>query len=152
MVVGHSPTDVYRPVLVDEPRLITENDIFWVVWLGRKKYPKNYDPAGAEGWLRNIVLKNPMMFFAERTQNAFCVSMMSVKPWTPSEQECNIAAFCCDDDAMWEGMKLIRDSIEWARNRKCVSWTVNSDTENDFTMLARRVGATELSPRFSIRL
>lgn len=140
-----------EPVL-SEPRLLTEADIYWVVWLGRKRYPHNYDPVGAEGWLRNNVLKQPLMFFAQRTQNAFCVSMISLKPWTPTESECHVAAICADDGAMFEALKLVRWSIEWAKSRKCVSWAISSDTEYDFEMLARRVGAETISPRFIIKL
>jgi hypothetical protein len=137
---------------LSEPRLITEADLLWVVWLGRKRYPKNYDPPGAEGWLRNIVLKNPLMFLPQRTTNAFLISMISVKPWTPGETECNVAALCADDGAMWEAMKLIRWSVEWARLRKCTLWSMMSDTDYDFTMLARRIGAVEAAPRFHMRL
>lgn len=135
-----------------EPRLITEEDLLWVVWLGRKRYPKNYDPPGAEGWLRNQVLKNPLMFLPMRTRNAFCISLISVKPWTPTENECNVAAICADDGAMWEAMKLIRWSVEWARNRKCTLWSMMSDTQYDFSALAQRIGATEAAPRYQMRL
>ncbi|HEX3525154.1 MAG TPA: hypothetical protein VHT52_24080 [Stellaceae bacterium] len=120
--------------------------------MGRKRYPQNYDPPGAEGWLRNIVLKNPLMFLPQRTANAFLISMISVKPWTPADYECNVAALCADDGALWEAMKLIRWSVEWARLRKCTTWSMMSDTDYDFTMLARRIGATEASPRFQMRL
>lgn len=139
------------PLLVNL-RLLTEQDLTWAVWLGRKRYPKNYDPIGAEGWLRNIVLRNPLSFFAQRSENAFCVSMLSVKPWTPTDNECSVAALCADDGALWEALKLVRWSLEWARNRKCVSWCLSSDTEYNFEMLARRLGADEVSPRFIIRL
>lgn len=131
---------------------MTENDIFWVVWLGRKRYPKNYDPIGAEGWLRNVVLKTPLQFFPQRTENAFCVSMISVKPWTPSEQECHVAALCADDGALWDALFLLRWSQEWARSRRCTWWAMSSDTEYDFSMLAKRLGASDIQPRFALRL
>jgi hypothetical protein len=149
VVGGPSPHSV--SVLV-EPRLITEADLLWVVWLGRKRYPKNYDPPGAEGWLRNIVLKQPLMFLAQRTPNAFAVSMISVKPWTPSELECHVAALCADDGCMFEALKLLRWSIEWAKLRKCSVWSITSDTDYDFELLARRMGAVDISPRYILRL
>lgn len=154
MVVGNSPPDLHGTPLVagERPRLITEADILWVVWLGRKRYPKNYDPLGAEGWLRNRVLKEPLMFLGQRTDNAFCVSMVSVKPWTPSEFECHVAALCADDGAMSEAIRLLRWSIEWSKLRKCSVWSISSDTDYDFSMLARRLGAKEIAPRFVVRL
>ena len=113
VVVGERSPGEFS-ILVEQPRLFTEQDVLWVVWLGRKRYPKNYDPWGAEGWLRNAVLRQPLMFLPMRTQNAFCVSMVSVKPWTPSENECHVAALCADDGAMTEAIKLLRWSVEWA--------------------------------------
>lgn len=130
---------------------MTENDLLWGVWLAKKRYPKSYDALGSEAWMRNIVLKQPLMFLAQRTENAFCISMLSVKPWTPSDTECNVAALCTDDGAMWEGLNLLRWSIKWAQLRKCAFWQMSSDTDYDFTMLARRLGATEISPRFIMR-
>lgn len=150
-MVVDEPSPYSVSVLV-EPRLFTEQDILWVVWLGRKRYPKNYDPWGAEGWLRNTVLKQPLMFLPMRTNRAFCVSMISVKPWTPSENECHVAALCADDGAMMEAIKLLRWSIEWAKLRKCSVWSMSSDTEYDFEMLARRIGAKEIGPRFIMRM
>lgn len=77
--------------------------------------------------------------------------MLSVKPWTPSETECNVAALCADDGAMYEALKLLRWSIEWAKLRKCAYWGFSSDTDYDFKMLANRLGAQEISPRYIMR-
>ena len=138
-------------VLLD-PWMTTENDLPWLISLGKKRYGSQYDYTTVEGWYRNIVLKSPLMFHAARTQNAFAISMISCLPWTPSEFECNIVFICADDGAMWEAMKLLRDSIEWARIRKCVRWKLSSDTETDVYAMAKRLGATQISPRFSLEL
>jgi len=138
-------------VLLD-PWLLTENDLPWLIFLCKKKYSSRYDQATTEGWFRNIVLKSPLMFRAVRTKNAFAISMISVVPWLPSEFECNVVFIAADDDALWEAMKLLRDSIEWARLRKCVRWRLTSDTENDLCGIARRLGAKEISPRFTLEL
>jgi len=117
-----------------------------------KKYPSGYDALAAEGWFMNTVLKNPLMFRPARMANAFAISMLSCMPWLPSEFECHVVALCADDNAGWEAMKLLRDSIAWARLRKCKRWRLSSDTEFDFAGLARRLGATEISPRFTLEL
>jgi hypothetical protein len=92
------------------------------------------------------------MFHPVRTPNAFCISMLSCLPWLPSEFETHVVFLCTDDGAMWEGVRLLRASIEWARKRKCVRWRVSSDTQYDLEMMARRVGAEEISPRYRIEL
>jgi hypothetical protein len=131
--------------------MVTDNDISWIYNLSVKKYPK-FDAVTTEGWFRNIVLKQPLLFLAQRTHNAYCVSMLSVTPWMPADFECNVVFICADDNCEWEAVKLMRASIAWARNRKCRLWRVSSDTETDLAVFAKRLGAQEISPRFTIRL
>lgn len=142
------------PVLVTEPdpmRLITEHDIPWLVYLCKKKYSNRYDAPTTENWFRNIVLKSPMTFYATRSDNAFQITMLSVMPWLPAEPEANMIFVCADTGKMWEALRLLRDSVDWARNRKCAIWRLSSDTEIDFPGVARRLGCDEISPRYLIR-
>ena len=138
-------------VLVD-PWVLSDSDIQWLLFLGKKRYGDGFDYVTVEGWFRNIVLKSPLMFYPIRTANAFLIAMLSVNPWTPSEFECNTVLICADDGAMWEAVKLLRASIEWARARKCKRWRMSSDTEYDLAPMAKRLGAIELSPRFTIEM
>ena len=135
-----------------EPRLLCEDDIGWLAYLCKKRYSHRYDQFGTENWFRNVVLKQPGLFLPIRTQNAFSIALIAYIPWTPAEIECNMAFVCADDGAMWEALKLMRASIEWARLRRCKKWRMSSDTEYDFSAIARRLGATELSPRFTLEL
>ena len=141
-----------RDAVLMEPWLLTENDVQWLIFLGKKRYGNDWDDATTEGWFRNIVLKSPLMFHGARTANAFAVSMISVLPWLPSRFECNIVFVCADDGAMWEAFKLMRDSIAWAKKRKCACWKLSSDTEVDLQQMALRLGATRISPRFTLEL
>jgi hypothetical protein len=142
------PADV--AVLAD-PRLLIEDDIPWMYWLAKKRYSPRFDLITTEGWMRNVVLKQPLMFLPQRTEHAFCVSMLSVAPWLPSDFETSVVLICADEQHMWEALKLMRASIEWAKARQCKLWRVCSETDADLTMLAKRVGAEEISPRFVIR-
>ena len=136
-----------------KPRLLTEADIPWLGELFAKRYRNYpYDPVSAEGWFRNRVLKEPMLFLPQRTDNAFCISMLSVTPWIPADYETNIVVICAEDNATWESVSLLRASIEWAKLRRCKAWRVSSDTDNDVLPLAKRLGATEISPRYVLRL
>lgn len=135
-----------------EPWLLSETDLPWLISLGKKRYGGDYDYVTVEGWFRNLVLKNPMMFHPIRLANSFMIGMLSCVPWLPSEFECSVVFICADDGAMWEAMKLMRASIEWAKLRKCKRWRFTSDTEYDLAPFARRLGVTEISPRFTLNL
>jgi hypothetical protein len=129
-----------------------DDDTDWMIRLGVKRYPPEYDPIGTEQWFRNIVLKSPMLFFPYRSENAFIIGMISCLPWLPAEFECNVIAACADDGAMWQVFPLLRASVDWARKRKCNTWRIVSETEFDFCQIAKRIGATEVSPRYVMRL
>lgn len=128
---------------------MNEDDVPWMYELSKRKY-RNFDAVTTEGWYRNTVLKTPLLFLPQRTENAYCISMLTFSPWLP--HECTIVLICADDGAQWEAIKLLRSSIDWARGRQAKFWRVSSDTDTDLTMIARRVGATEKSPRFSLSL
>ena len=150
MVVGEPRPD-HVPLLV-EPRALTEADIPWLFTLCRKKYSHRYDALSTELWFRNHVLKTPLLYAPMRTDNAFCITMMTTTAWLPQEFEASICFICAEDNAGWEVMKLLRASVEWAKLRRCVAWRMATETDSDLTILARRLGATEISPRFTIRL
>lgn len=137
---------------VDRPRLMREEDLEWLHYLCLKRYDQRYSPESTELWFRDTVLKSPMMFLPVRTDDAFLIALIAVLPWLPNEFECNMIFGCADTDCMWQLVKLLRVSIEWARRRKCTIWRVSSDTEYDFRPLAKRFGAAEASPRWLIRL
>jgi hypothetical protein len=131
---------------------ITEADIPWMLEVAAKRYPTDkFDLLSTETWFRNIVLKSPMIFLPIRTKNAFLVAMLCCVPWIPAEFETNIILVCADEGAMWEALRLLRVSVEWAKIRKCSSWRLTSEND-DLTMMARRIGANEISPRFQLRL
>ena len=104
-------------------------------------------------WFSNVVLRGPMLFYPARTDNAFCISMLSVKPWLPAEINCEVVFLCADTGSMWEALELARDSIAWATRRKCSHWTLpQAETGLDLAPLAHRLGADTLSPRFTMEL
>lgn len=150
MVVGE-PGSGDLSVLV-EPRLLTEDDIPFCFYLSERRYEARFDRITTEGWFRNIVLKQPLMFLPQRMDNSFCISSLSVAPWLSAEVECNMVFIVAEDGAMWEAMKLLRASIAWARYRRCTTWRMSSDTDVKLDMMARRLGCKELSPRFTLRL
>ncbi|HEX3520767.1 MAG TPA: hypothetical protein VHT52_01615 [Stellaceae bacterium] len=131
---------------------MTEDDSDWIEYLCKKRYDQHYDSYSSLAWFKNNVLKNPMMFYAVRSADAFTITMLSGIPWLAGELEANVVFICADDDCMWQAIRLLRCSIEWARRRRCTVWRVSSDTDYDLRPLALRLGATELSPRYMLRL
>jgi len=135
-----------------EPWALGENDLPWLISLCKKKYSGRYDSISTETWFRNVVLKNPLMFHPTRLAHSFQISMLTCTPWLPAEFECHIVFVCAQDGYLWEAMRLMRASIDWARMRKCTRWRISSDTEFEFEGFARRLGASEISPRYTLEL
>jgi hypothetical protein len=123
----------------------------WIKELCARKYSGHYDVVTTENWYRNIVLKQPLLFYPMRTKHAFCITMLSFLPWLPGDTECVVVLVCADDGFMWEAVHLLRNSIEWGKSRRCATWKLSGDTVYDLKPLAMRVGAREISPRFELR-
>ena len=152
IIAGGQPKASNDETSVAELRLIREEDIPWALEIAKRRYADEWDFLGAEMWFRNIVLKSPMVFLPIRSADAFLIAMVSVVPWLPARWEANIVVFCADDGKMWQGLALLRASIAWARQRRCVEWRLSSDTDMELGPLAKRLGAEELSPRYRMRL
>lgn len=141
-----------RPIVAHSIRLVLEGDINpWMVGLAKRRYPNNFDFQAAELWMRNVVLKQPMVFLPIRTDHAFLVALISLIPWTPADPEASVVMVCADDGCMWEAMTLLRESLAWAKRRKCVNWNVSSETAYDMAPLAQRLGAV-VNPRYRVEL
>jgi hypothetical protein len=123
-----------------------------MVDLAARRYPQNFDIRSAEGWVRNIVMRQPMVFLPIRTDDAFLIALVACIPWKPADMECNVALVCAEDGHMWEALALIRESIEWAKQRGCAKWHISSETGYDFAPIAKRVGAGVCEPRYEVRL
>jgi hypothetical protein len=132
--------------------MVTEDDVPWMLEVGRRRYSSRFDLDSTAGWMRNVVLKSPLLFYPARTENAFAVSMLSCAPWLPAEFEVNLILICADNGAMWDALRLMRNSMEWAKRRKATLWRFCSETDYDLAPLARRLHVTELTPRFVKRL
>lgn len=131
---------------------MTEDDLGWLIRLCKKRYAHSYDSETTTAWFKNVVLRSPLMFYAIRTEDAFCITMISVTPWLPNSIEANVIFLCADDDCWWQTIRLLRCSIDWTKRRQCTLWRIASDTDYDLRPLAHRVGAKELSPRWVLRL
>lgn len=134
-------------------RPLTSNDVAWARALFIKRYPNNFDADTTEAWLREVVLRGPMIFHAVRTQDALCISLMTSYPWLPNERLVNVVSIVAEHGAIWQALAVLRASIAWARSRKAASWRCQSDVDvTDLEPLMKRLGIPPASPRFKIAL
>lgn len=123
-----------------------------MIALGRRRYRQGFDAMAMEAWFRNTVLKQPLIWLYVRLDDAFMLGVINVIPWVPGELEFTVIMVVADEGKMWQAVELLRFSIEWSRQRRIVDWRLSSETENELGAIAKRLGATELSPRYSLRL
>ena len=120
--------------------------------LGRKRYPAEFDPIASIQWFLNSVLPNPLIYFSARTENAFAISHLHANPFRGGRIVVDIMFICADHGAMWEAVELGEASIAWARDHNAKAWQISSDTDIDLGPIARRLGCTEISPRYVLEL
>ena len=133
-------------------RRLSTLDLPWLAYLCRKKYSDSYDADLTAQWFTEQVLRNPLMYYAIRTDNAFCIAYINTFPWLPGESDCNVNFICADDGKMWEAVRLLRATIDWAKRRNCKNWWLAGDTDIDLKMIAWRLQAREQWPRFKLQL
>jgi hypothetical protein len=125
-------------------------DVPWFIDLCRRRYPPRSDKIRTEDWIRNRVLTNPATYLAMRASSAACITVMSTPVWYPADWEAQVAIVIADTGAMWQAIRLLRISRDWARLRDCVAWRIGNATEHDIGALARRVGAIAEPTRYQI--
>jgi hypothetical protein len=144
--LGFSPENAHAV------RLLTEDDVPWIVNLGKRRYPIAFDAFSAEMWFRNNVLKSPLIFFPARTDRAFTICMIITDAWLPGLRICNNLLLNSEEGAVWEEIALMRAAVEWARKRQCAEYRIWSDTEVDLSAVAVRVGAQPTAIRHTVKL
>ena len=132
-----------------ELRRITDTDVPWVLSLSYERY-LSFDPGRTIVWLL-ATLRSPTAL-AIRTDHAFAIANIITSAWHPKEHECHIVFLCAADGYHWEAIKLLRQSIGWARGRGCIRWWVSSETEYRIDALAKRVGARPAVQRWLLDL
>jgi hypothetical protein len=129
-------------------RLLVETDVPWMIDLARRRFPA-FDPVAARIWFVNEVLTNDR-YFAMRTEDAFLIAVLGCMPWT-TRTEAVVIAIITADDKPWQIVRLLRESIKWARQRKAAHWHLWMD-DADAGALARRVGARQNTNRYRVDL
>ena len=141
--------DALTQTFVSRP--CTADDLPWILSLAHRRYTNTPDPGTSLAWLAKVIL-SPQWALAIRSEGAFLAALLEAPPWWPNERECHVAVLVADKGCHWQAVRLLRDSIAWARGKGCCRWWLSSETYYDFEMLARRVGAKPRVMKYEIAL
>lgn len=130
-------------------RRITPDDLPWMMSLAYERYGP-YDPGGTLLFLLES-LRSPRALMI-RSEDAFLIAATVAPPWYPKQRECHVAFLCAKAGCHWQAIKLLRESVQWARLQGCVRWRFHSETDHDVGALCRRIGASPDTPRYRIDL
>lgn len=133
-------------------RRLEERDRPFLVDLCKRRYATDYNAETTDAWFTAIVLRNPIQYYATRTIDAFQITNLTTTPWRPHEFRADIVFICCDHDKLWQALPLLRDSIQWARDRRAVAWRFETETAYDLKPLMAKLGVTEITPRYHLEL
>lgn len=132
------------------PRIVA-GDIPWILSLASERY-RQFDPGGALTFLIQALQSQTTLMIRTEQKSAFLIASTVSAPWYPKELDCHVMGFCAKPGAHWQALKLLRESVAWAKLQGCVRWRFHSETEHDVGALCRRVGARQDSPRYLIEL
>ena len=130
-------------------RTITFDDIPWVLSLAYKRY-RPFDPGTTLTWLVGILRRPDAL--AIRTDHAFLIANIVTGIWQPDERDCHVIFCCAADKHHWEAVRLVKQSVTWARGTGCRKWWFSSETPYSVEQIALRVGAKPDVTRYSIDL
>lgn len=120
-------------------------DIPFLLELARETYP-SFDERAASIWLDKVLPRADSLVL--RSASAAIVAMVGAPSWMPSDRQCHIIFVLGYPRAVWDVVRLLRASQEWALEMGCGLWRFGADVPFDVGPLARRVGASEDSPRY----
>lgn len=142
-----SPNDLRRDVVDFRP--IVLDDIPWVLSLAYERY-RPFDPGRTLTWLVQI-LRSPDAL-AIRSDDAFLIANIVTGIWQPNERDCHVIFCCAAERHHWQAVRLVRQSVTWARGTGCRKWWFCSETDCPIDQIALRVGAKPEVMRYSIDL
>jgi hypothetical protein len=92
------------------------------------------------------------LYYAARTDKAFLVAFLQIKPWLPADPEVTVSILCAEEDAGWDPIRLCRASMVWARKRNAIKLLIATETTYDLKPIALRLGAEEQPAHYQIEL
>lgn len=130
-------------------RCCTIDDIPFILSLAHDRY-RPFDPGRTLVWLLEC-LRNPSMLLL-RDDDAFLIASIATPSWHPKESGCHVIFLCAREGKHWQAVKMLRHSIEWAREKNCVDWWLSSETEYKIDAMAKRMGAKAEVLRYRLDL
>lgn len=131
-------------------RRVVLNDLPWLLSVAYQRYGA-YDPGPILTRLAEMMQRPDWLVM--RSAHAFAISNLFVPAWrTQAEPECNVVILCAEPGGVWDAVRVLRESVRWARQKGCTAWWFGSETEVDISAIARRVGGVKALPRYRIGL
>lgn len=132
-------------------RRLTEDDFPWLHELFPRRYP-GYSARGAETWMRAKFRGSLEACLAQRTDDAFCVTLLHGYHWLPFQYEAHVIALCAEEGRVWQAIALLRCSVIWGYEQGATAWRIHADTGSDIGPLMRRLRVPEDKPRYKLDL
>jgi hypothetical protein len=129
-----------------------DDDVAWVTEINKRRYPTRFDAEATALWIRNVVLRNPLVFCAIRNDHSYVIAHLAVIPWFPRSIECNTCIVCADIGHMWRVIPVLRSAVEWARRHRASAFRITSQTEFDLGPIAKRLNMTKSFPLYSLEV
>jgi hypothetical protein len=120
-----------------------------VLSLSSERY-RHFDPGRTLLWLMATVQSPTALCL--RTDRAFLIQNIITPAWHPREPEAHVLFLCAEPKAHWDAMRLVKESVRWAKEKGCLRWWICSETENSIEALARRMGAEPAVMRYKLDL
>mgnify|MGYP001549724377 CR=1 FL=1 len=132
-------------------RPLTEADFPWCHDLCRRAYPMGYyDPRSAQNWFTGL-LKSPGVC-ALRGEKAFAIAAVQERPWNPARSDAFLLPVVAPDGSGFELYRIMRELVRWARAAGAEEFHFDAITGVDFGPIARRLGASPVSPNYVLKL
>lgn len=138
-------------VIAASQHRVVADDIPWMLSLAHQRYG-SFDPGGALNFLLQALRSPDLLMLRDQHKTSFLIAATVTPPWYPDKSECHVMVLCAKPGAHWAAVRLLRESMAWAKLRNCLRWRFYSETGQDVGALCRYLGATPDSPRYVIDL
>lgn len=129
-------------------RPVTRADIPFLLALGATKYP-DYPHTESEAWLNaSIPHSNGIIWLRSETGSA--MAELLHRFWETAPSVWRLVFLATADPAHLEGYRLLKTVIKLARAQGATEFQFDSDTGVDFSPFAKRLGAVNRPPAFTV--
>lgn len=133
-------------------RRATIDDLDWMIDLAVKRFPKIVqDRDATESWLANALV-NPS-FCVLLDDHGFAIGVGGTTIFNKHYTVANIHTLVTEKgNHIWEAIRMARHIKLWAEQHGAEELYLADSTDIDLGPIAKRIGATEITPRYVVKL